>query len=231
MSAETIVRATEGFTAGIPGERRSWLPLNSAQIVTEPVPEELWKQIGWEGHELLGDAAHTYCYAQRTREGRITMGGRGVPYRFGSATDSNGKTQQATIDQLHAILIKLLPQAGKLRIDHAWCGVLGVPRDWCTTVGLSPETRIAWAGGYVGLGVSSSNLSGRTLTDLILGRQSDLVELPWVNRSVRRWETEPFRWLGVHSMYQLYRIADEREAGGLRHSSRLAAFANRITGH
>ena len=231
VSAETIVRATEGFTAGIPGERRSWLPLNSAQIVTEPVPEELWKQIGWEGHELLGDAAHTYCYAQRTREGRITMGGRGVPYRFGSATDSNGKTQQATIDQLHAILIKLLPQAGKLRIDHAWCGVLGVPRDWCTTVGLSPETRIAWAGGYVGLGVSSSNLSGRTLTDLILGRQSDLVELPWVNRSVRRWETEPFRWLGVHSMYQLYRIADEREAGGLRHSSRLAAFANRITGH
>ncbi len=231
VRAETIVRATEGFTAGIPGERRSWLPLNSAQIVTEPVPDELWKQIGWEGHELLGDAAHTYCYAQRTREGRITMGGRGVPYRFGSGTDSNGRTQQATIDQLHAILTKLLPQAGKLRIDHAWCGVLGVPRDWCTTVGLNPETRIAWAGGYVGLGVSSSNLSGRTLTDLILGRQSDLVELPWVNRSVRRWETEPLRWLGVHSMYQLYQIADQREAGGLRHSSRLAALANRITGH
>ncbi|MET0651210.1 MAG: FAD-binding oxidoreductase, partial [Hyphomicrobiaceae bacterium] len=177
VRAETIVRATEGFTAGIPGERRTWLPLNSAQIVTEPVPDELWTEIGWEGHELLGDAAHAYCYAQRTREGRITMGGRGVPYRFGSRTDVKGRTQQATIDQLHTILRKLLPQAAGLRIDHAWCGVLGVPRDWCTTVGLDPEKRIAWAGGYVGLGVSSSNLSGRTLTDLILGRQSDLVEL------------------------------------------------------
>ena len=231
VRAETIVRATEGFTAGIPGERRTWLPLNSAQIVTEPVPDELWKEIGWEGHELLGDAAHAYCYAQRTREGRITMGGRGVPYRFGSRTDVKGRTQQATIDQLHTILRKLLPQAAGLRIDHAWCGVLGVPRDWCTTVGLDPEKRIAWAGGYVGLGVSSSNLSGRTLTDLILGRQSDLVDLPWVNRSVRRWETEPFRWLGVHSMYQLYRIADEREASGLQHSSRFAALADRITAH
>ncbi|TGS75640.1 FAD-dependent oxidoreductase, partial [Mesorhizobium sp. M3A.F.Ca.ET.175.01.1.1] len=87
VRAETIIRATEGFTAGIPGEERTWLALNSAQIVTEPLPKELWRKIGWEGHELLGNAAHAYCYAQRTREGRSTMGGRGVPYRYGSRTD------------------------------------------------------------------------------------------------------------------------------------------------
>ncbi len=231
VKAGTIIRATEGFSAGLPGQERTWLALNSAQIVTEPVPDELWEKIGWAGYELLGDTAHAYCYAQRTREGRITMGGRGVPYRYGSATDVNGQTQQATIDKLHAILKRLLPQVAHLRIDHAWCGVLGVPRDWCTTVGLDPKTRIGWAGGYVGLGVSSSNLSGRTLTDLILGQDTDLVRLPWVNRQVRKWEPEPLRWLGVHSMYQLYRIADEREARGLQHSSRLAAIADRITGH
>ncbi|AZO02875.1 MULTISPECIES: FAD-binding oxidoreductase [unclassified Mesorhizobium] len=231
VRAETIIRATEGFTAGIPGEERTWLALNSAQIVTEPLPEELWHKIGWQGHELLGNAAHAYCYAQRTREGRITMGGRGVPYRYGSRTDINGQTQQATIDQLHTILTTLLPQTAGCRIDHAWCGVLGVPRDWCTTVGLDPATRIGWAGGYVGLGVSSSNLSGRTLTDLVLGQDTELTRLPWVNRKVRPWEPEPFRWLGVHSMYQLYRIADQREAAGLGHTSRLAALADSITGH
>lgn len=231
VKAGTIIRATEGFSAGLPGQERNWLALNSAQIVTEPVPDDLWAKIGWNGYELLGDTAHAYCYAQRTREGRITMGGRGVPYRYGSATDVNGQTQQATIDKLHAILKRLLPQAAHLKIDHAWCGVLGVPRDWCTTVGLDPKTRIGWAGGYVGLGVSSSNLSGRTLTDLILGQDTDLTRLPWVNRQVRKWEPEPFRWLGVHSMYQLYRMADQREDRGLQHSSRLAAIADRITGH
>jgi glycine/D-amino acid oxidase-like deaminating enzyme len=231
VRAETIIRATEGFTAGIPGEERTWLALNSAQIVTEPLSEELWRKIGWEGHELLGNAAHAYCYAQRTREGRITMGGRGVPYRYGSRTDVNGQTQQATIDQLHTILTTLLPQTAGSRIDHAWCGVLGVPRDWCTTVGLDPKTRIGWAGGYVGLGVSSSNLSGRTLADLVLGENTELTQLPWVNRKVRPWEPEPFRWLGVHSMYQLYRIADNREAAGLNHTSKLAALADGITGH
>ncbi|UDL90927.1 FAD-binding oxidoreductase [Mesorhizobium sp. PAMC28654] len=231
VRAPTIIRATEGFTAGIPGNERLWLPLNSAQIITEPLPQSLWDEIGWKGHELLGDAAHAYCYAQRTREGRITMGGRGVPYRYGSQTDVRGQTQQATIESLHAILTRLLPQTAKLRIDHAWCGVLGVPRDWCTTAGLDPQTGIGWAGGYVGLGVSSSNLSGRTLRDLILRRDTELTRLPWVNRRVSKWEPEPMRWLGVHSMYQLYRVADEREEAGLEHTSKLAGIADRITGH
>lgn len=231
VRAPIIVRATEGFTAGIPGNERLWLPLNSAQIITEPLPQSLWDEIGWKGHELLGDAAHAYCYAQRTREGRITMGGRGVPYRYGSKTDVRGQTQQETIDALYKILMRLLPQTRNLKIDHAWCGVLGVPRDWCTTAGLDEETGIAWAGGYVGLGVSSSNLSGRTLRDLILRRDTELTRLPWVNRRVRKWEPEPMRWLGVHSMYQLYRIADEREEAGLQQTSKLAALADSITGH
>jgi glycine/D-amino acid oxidase-like deaminating enzyme len=231
VRAPVILRATEGFTAGLPGHEREWLPLNSAQIVTEPLPDALWDEIGWRGHELLGEGAHAYCYAQRTREGRIAMGGRGVPYRFGSRTDVNGQTQDATIAQLHAILLRLFPKLKDVRIDHAWCGVLGVPRDWCTTAGFDEASGLGWAGGYVGLGVSSSNLAGRTLTDLVLKRDTELVRLPWVNRQVRPWEPEPMRWLGVHAMYQLYGIADRREAEGLGRTSRLARLADKLTGH
>jgi glycine/D-amino acid oxidase-like deaminating enzyme len=232
VRAHRILRATEGFTAGLPGSRREWLPMNSAQIVTEPVSDALWQEIGWRAGELLGDASHAYCYAQRTREGRITMGGRGVPYRYGSRTDIRGQTQPQTVAQLREILYRLLPQARALRIDHAWCGVLGVPRDWCVTAGLDPRTGIGWAGGYVGIGVSTSNLAGRTLADLVLARETELTALPWVNRHPRRWEPEPLRWLGVHAMYQLYHMADRREAAlrGQR-SSRLAWLANKITGH
>lgn len=231
VRAARIVRATEGFTPGLNGARREWLPLNSAMIVTEPVPERLWQEIGWSGYELLADAAHAYCYAQRTREGRIAIGGRGVPYRFGSRTDERGRTQPATVEQLKGVLYRMLPQTRDLTLDHAWCGVLGVPRDWCTTVGLDPATGIGWAGGYVGLGVSTSNLSGQTLADLVLDRQTERTALPWVNRRVRKWEPEPLRWLGVHGMYWLYHLADRREAAtsGAR-TSRLARLANRITG-
>lgn len=231
VRAPVILRATEGFTAGLPGHEREWLPLNSALIVTEQLPDAIWDDIGWQGHELLSEGAHAYCYAQRTREGRIAMGGRGVPYRFGSRTDVNGQTQDATIGQLQAILHRLFPKLKGARIDHAWCGVLGVPRDWCTTTGFDEASGLGWAGGYVGLGVSSSNLAGRTLCDLVLKRDTELVQLPWVNRRVSRWEPEPLRWLGVHSMYQLYKIADRREARGLGRTSRFARLADKLTGH
>lgn len=229
IRAQTILRCTEGFTAGLSGHRRDWLPLNSAQIVTEPLPEEIWQEIGWEGREILGDFANTYCYCQRTREGRIAVGARGIPYRFGSAIDANGAPDGETIRRLTAILRRHFPAADRVPVDHAWCGVLGVPRDWCATVGFDPETRIGHAGGYVGVGVSTSNLAGRTLCDLSLNRQTELTALPWVNRPLRLWEPEPLRWLGVRGMYALYGLADRHEAWG-GPPSPLARLGNWLTG-
>ena len=230
VRAGVILRATEGFTATLPQARRDWLPLNSAQIVTEPVPEAVWQRIGWQGHEILGDFHNAYCYCQRTREGRITVGGRGVPYRFGSGIDDGGTPDDVTVQRLIDILHRHFPAARGLRVDHAWCGVLAVPRDWCATVGLDLATGIGWAGGYVGVGVSTSNLAGRTLADLTLGRQTGLTGLPWVNRRVRRWEPEPLRWLGVRGMYGLLHMADRREARGLAAPSRLAKLGYWLAG-
>ncbi|WP_233211016.1 hypothetical protein, partial [Pseudoxanthomonas sp. KAs_5_3] len=68
--------------------------MNSSMIATERLTAEQWATIGWEGRETLGDMAHAYMYAQRTADDRIALGGRGVPYRFGSRTDNDGRTQQ-----------------------------------------------------------------------------------------------------------------------------------------
>ena len=230
IRAPVVLRATEGFTATLPGHRRTWLPLNSAQIVTEPLPAETWAKIGWQGHEIIGDFRNAYCYCQRTHDGRIAVGGRGVPYRFASAIDQNGTPDAATIRRLIAILHRHFPAARDVPVAHAWCGVLGVPRDWCATVGFDRTSGLGWAGGYVGVGVSTSNLAGRTLADLALGRDSDLTALPWVNRPVRQWEAEPLRWLGVRGMYALLNAADRREDRPGAGPSRLASLGNWLTG-
>ena len=230
IRAPITLRCTEGFTATLPGQARTWLPLNSAQIVTEPLPSEIWQKIGWQGHEIIGDFANAYCYCQRTREGRIAVGARGVPYRYGSRIDANGAPDAETIRRLTAILHRHFPAARSARIDHAWCGVLAVPRDWCATVGFDPATGIGFAGGYVGVGVSTSNLAGRTLTDLALGHDTALTRLPWVNRPVRKWEPEPLRWLGVTGMYALLNAADRAEARGNTQASRMATLASRLMG-
>jgi glycine/D-amino acid oxidase-like deaminating enzyme len=230
VRAPKILRCLEGYSAGLRGQRRSWLPMNSAMIVTEPLPAAVWDAIGWDGAELLGDNANAYCYAQRTADGRIALGGRGIPYRYGSRTDTDGRTQDWTIASLTRTLHELFPATAEVGIDHAWCGVLGVPRDWCASVTFDPGTGLGWAGGYVGSGLTTTSLAGQTLADLVLGRDTDLVKLPWVNRRVRRWEPEPFRWLGVRAMYGLYRTADRREGARLARPSRLARIGDRLTG-
>jgi glycine/D-amino acid oxidase-like deaminating enzyme len=230
VRATHILRCLEGYTAGLPGHRRTWLPMNSAIVVTEPLDARRWAAIGWAGSELLGDNAHAYCYAQRTADGRIALGGRGVPYRFRSRTDVDGITQSRTIGSLRAVLARLFPAAADVPLAHAWCGVLGVPRDWCASVGLDPRTGLGWAGGYVGSGLTATNLAGRTLRDLVLGEPTGLVDLPWTNRRVRSWEPEPLRWLGVRGLYALYRRADRREDRGLPRTSRLGDLAGILAG-
>ncbi|MGW5369172.1 NAD(P)/FAD-dependent oxidoreductase [Streptomyces sp. NPDC004009] len=236
VRAPYVLRCTEGFTASLKGQRRTWLPMNSSMIATEPLTEEQWAAVGWDGRETLGDMAHAYMYAQRTADGRIALGGRGMPYRFGSRTDNDGRTQDATVEALREILTRFFPALAGVRVAHAWSGVLGVPRDWCATVTLDRATGLGWAGGYVGSGVATANLAARTLRDLVQqdsgqSGRTELTELPWVDHKVRKWEPEPFRWLGVHGMYATYRAADRRE---LLHpgagSSRLARVADRVAG-
>jgi hypothetical protein len=79
-------------------------------------------------------------------------------------------------------------------------------------VGLDRETGLAWGGGYVGEGVAASNLAGRTLRDLLLGRETELTLLPWVGPPSRSWEPEPLRYAGVRAVNSLMVAADRREA-------------------
>ena len=230
VTADYVVRATEGFTAGLKGLRRLWLPMNSSLIATEPLSPEVWDELHWNQGEVLGDFAHVYMYAQRTADDRIAIGGRGVPYKYGSKTDLDGQTSLATVETLSEILHRFFPATRGADIDHVWSGVLGVPRDWAATVGLDRETGIAWGGGYVGTGVTTTNLAGRTIADLILGRESDLVTLPWVNHRVRKWEPEPLRWIATKGLYTAYGMADRSELAGRQSTSPIAHIADVITG-
>ncbi|MBO0802084.1 MAG: FAD-dependent oxidoreductase [Nocardiopsaceae bacterium] len=215
LRARSVLRCTEGFTTRLPGQRRTLLPMNSSMVVTAPLPADTWRQIGWDGCETLSDKAHAHAYAQRTADGRIAIGGRGVPYRYGSATDHRGVTDEPAARALGTALERMFPAVAGTPLAHAWCGVLGVPRDWCASVTYHPSSGIGWAGGYTGHGVAASNLAGRTLTDLVAGNSSELTALPWVGHRWRSWEPEPARWAGVHGLYALYRLADRLEADGV----------------
>jgi glycine/D-amino acid oxidase-like deaminating enzyme len=229
VRAQYVILATEGYTANFPHRHRALLPLNSAMIATEPLPDAIWRALRWHNAETLLDGSHFYTYSQRTADGRVAIGGRGVPYRFGSRTDREGPVPARTVQELKDRLVSLLPQLRGVEVARAWHGVLGVSRDWCPTVGLDRANGLGFAGGYAGEGVAASNLAARTLRDLVLGRDSELTRLPWVGELPRNWEPEPLRFLGAHGIYYLYREADRREAKTGRRSH-IATVANAIAG-
>jgi hypothetical protein len=94
---------------------------------------------------------------------------------------------------------------------------------------LDRSTGIAWAGGYVGDGVSTTNLAGRTLADLVLDRSTPLTALPWVGHRSRKWEPEPLRWLGANAGLQAMTWADVAESRNGR-PSRMASMVNAMMG-
>jgi glycine/D-amino acid oxidase-like deaminating enzyme len=227
VRATTVVRATEAYTTGLRGERRTLLPLYSLMIATEPLPEGVWAQIGWSRGETVADGRHLIIYAQRTADGRIAFGGRGAPYHFGSRVTDDFDREPAVFDALEATLSDLFPPTRGVAVTHRWGGPIGVARDWFPSVGLDRASGLAWAGGYVGDGVTASNVAGRTLADLILDRDTALTRLPWVQHRSRRWEPEPLRWLGVNLGVHAMRGADEAE-GRTGRSSLRARMAMRL---
>nr|WP_133996856.1 FAD-binding oxidoreductase [Streptomyces sp. 846.5] len=175
--------------------------------------------------------AHAYVYLQRTADGRIAIGGRGVPYSYAGRFDPQGGTLEQTVRALTEALHRLFPGIAGVPVTRSWSGVLAVPRDWCPGVGHDPRTGLAWAGGYVGQGLTTAHLAGRTLADLILRRDTPLTTLPWVDWHSPAWEPEPLRWLGVQGMYAAYRHADRVESrSGSPKTSPVARIADRISG-
>ena len=211
VRADVVVRATEGYTPTLTGHRRVVAPIYSLIVATEPLSEELWSRIGLARRETFTDHRHLIIYGQRTADDRLVFGGRGAPYHFGSRIRPSYDEEPRVFAGLRTTLLDLLPQLDGVRFTHSWGGCLGVPRDWFASVGLDPATGLGWAGGYVGDGVSTTNLAGRTLRDLITGQSSDLTALPWVGHRSRAWEPEPLRWLGINAGLRAMTWADREE--------------------
>ena len=229
VKAGKVVRATEGYSATI-GFRRAVAPVYSLMVATEPLPEAVWKEIGLADRQTFSDFRHLIIYGQRTADGRLAFGGRGAPYHFGSRIRPEYDRDARVHVELRRTLIELFPVLATAKFTHRWGGALCVPRDWFASVGYDRSRKLAWAGGYVGDGVGSANLAGRTLAELLTEQESELTRLPWVNHRSPAWEPEPFRWIGANVGLRTMSAADAEEARTGRPSRRAAVFG-RFIGH
>ena len=230
IRAPVVVLAGEAYLVRLAKLHRQLVPMYSLIVLTEPIDDARWAEIGWAGREVVASARLSIDYLSRTEDGRILFGGRGAPYRLGSPIKDAYDRHEPTHAMLRDFVREWFPMLRDVRFTHAWGGPLGMPRDWHPTFSFDRRTGIASARGYVGHGVSTANLAGRTLADLITGERSPLTELPLVDHRSPDWEIEPLRWLGIrYTQGAMARLDRTSAATGKPPTGR--SLAERIASH
>ena len=116
-------------------------------------------------------------YGQRTADGRIAFGGGERPTTTAlpsspPSTPSRTCTRCCARRSPSCSPRSRAPASPTPGADRSASRGTGTPRS-----GFDRASGLAWAGGYVGDGVATTNLAGRTLADLITGPDSDLTRL------------------------------------------------------
>lgn len=216
VRADVVVLCGEAYLSKLPKLRRQVIPVYSQMTITEPLTDEQWAEIGWEGRETIASQRFGVDYLQRTADGRIAFGERGSPYKFGSRIEDALDVDEQARRDLERMTLDWFPMLRGVRFTHHWGGPIGMPRDRMPTMSYDRATGIATARGYSGLGVGTSNLSGRVLTALICDIESPLRLLPPVGHESPNWEPEPVRWAGVTYVRRaLFKLDEEMERTGL----------------
>jgi glycine/D-amino acid oxidase-like deaminating enzyme len=200
VNAGVIVLAGEAYLSRLPKLRRQIMPFTSHIVLTEPLSDDEWWQIGWERREVVGGSGTTGGYLNHTADGRIAFGAYRARYPFNARITDELDRMEDTFEHARRATIDWFPMLKNVRFTHSWGGVFGIPRDRMPTMAYDPRTGIATGRGYTGEGVATSNLSGRVLADLITETDSTLTHLPMTSHQSPDWEPEPLRWLGVSAV-------------------------------
>jgi glycine/D-amino acid oxidase-like deaminating enzyme len=191
VTAEKLVFATNAYSHLFPALKRAQIPAFTYMIATEPLSDERLAPIGWAGNEGLEDARNLIHYYRLTPDRRVVIGGGPVGLTWGNALD--GDDSEAAWRHLEEHLGWLFPSLRGVRITHRWGGPFSVTLNLTPALGYLGDERAVYSVGCIGHGVSMSHLNAQTLTDLLLGRRTDLTGSPFVNRTVIPWPPEPLR--------------------------------------
>ncbi len=213
VRADWVVPAVEGYAASLPPLGRYQLPVQSLLVATEPLPAEIWAQIGLQQGQAFSESSRQVTYGQRSLDDRLVFGARGG-YRFGGKLREDFKLTRDEVELRRYLFGELFPLLKDVRISHTWGGNLGMHRRFHPHMLCDRRSGVALAGGYGGEGVGASNLAGRTLADMMLEQDTPLTRQPWASRdkapgNLKRWEPEPLRWLGYNAIIRSFVHEDQ----------------------
>ena len=206
--AKKLVLATNAYSHLIPQLKRKQAPIWTYIVLTEPLRDEHFQEIGWRNRQGIEDARDLVHYYRLTADNRLLMGGRDVSMAFGRDMDLD-RNEEIFIG-LERDVRSVFPALKDISFTHRWGGPVSVPVDLAPALGYLGTQDTVYSLGCVGHGVSMTHLNGKTVADLTLGRRTDLTDTFFVNRTTIPWPPEPFRFLASRALTEFMRWEDRR---------------------
>jgi glycine/D-amino acid oxidase-like deaminating enzyme len=206
VRAEKLVLATNAWSHHVAPTRRKQVPVWTHVVLTEPLREEHFAAIGWRNRQGIEDARDLVHYYRLTADDRLLMGGRDVSLAGGDSMEHD--LNEATFSGLRRDVVEIFPALRDVRFTHQWGGPVSVPVDMAPALGFAGDRNVVYSLGCVGHGVSLTHLNGRTLADLVLGKQTDLTSVFFVNRKTIPWPARPITSALAHLIRGYMRLED-----------------------
>ena len=198
VRADKVVMATNAWSHFFKKLKRKQVPVWTHIVMTEPLKEAHFQEIGWQNRQGIEDARNLVHYYRLTIDNRLVMGGRDVSLSYG--TDMDKDLNPVTFEELKKDVRELFPVLKDIKFTHEWGGPVSVPLDMAPAIGYAGDKNVVYSLGTVGHGVSMTQLNGRTVADLILERRTDLTDVFFVNRRTIPWPPEPLRNLTIKAI-------------------------------
>jgi glycine/D-amino acid oxidase-like deaminating enzyme len=210
VTARKVVLATNAWSRLFSQTKRKQLPVWTYIVLSEPLKESHFREIGWRKREGIEDFRDLVHYYRLTADNRIVLGGRDVDVTCGYKIPVQKDYNEEIFDGLKEDLVKMFPPLKGIQFTHQWGGPVSVPPDIAPAMGYAGSRDIVYSLGCCGHAVSMTHLNGQKLADLILEKDTELTRTFFVNRRPIPYPPEPFRTAAIKSIVAFMRWEDRK---------------------
>jgi glycine/D-amino acid oxidase-like deaminating enzyme len=192
LRADRLVLATNAYSHLLEPTRRKQVPAWTYIVATAPLAAEQLAEIGWRDRQGVEDARNLIHYYRLTPDDRLLMGGGPVGLAIGDNMDRD--VDHGAWRHLEEHIAQLFPVLRGVPVTHRWGGPFSITTDLTPAIGTIGDGRCVYALGCIGHGVSMTHLNGRVIAHMLLGRDDDVEQCPFVRHRVIPWPPEPLRY-------------------------------------
>jgi glycine/D-amino acid oxidase-like deaminating enzyme len=207
--ASRVLVATGAYSDGVvPGLEHTILPVQSIQVATRPLSDNVRATILPHGH-VVSDLRRLLLYFRLDEQGRLVFGGRG--------SIRSDEVAPGHVAAIVAVMRRTFPQVGDIGIDFAWAGQVDITPDRRLRVH-EPGPGLWAVIGFSGRGVAQASAVGRAMADALAKGTLDGLPLP-----VTPMRPVPFHSLRLPAMAAVFawsRLMDLIEHAAGRRRSR-----------